>query len=382
MGRAVRHIAGLGVLCLAVFTFAVAKEKEEEGLIPELKLFSKAISVVQEAYVGETTPRNLLYQAVKGMLGSLDKFSEFIDPDRFKLLEIQIKGEYAGIGVILGLVNEQIVIRAVEPGKPADKAGLLVNDVILKVDGRSVEKKPIMEVSGMLRGEAETPVTITILRAPKNIFDVTVQRQKIEIQSVQDIRMVGKALGYFRLASWQEHTAEQVDKALDELKKKGMKALIIDLRNNDGGLMPQAVSLSERFLPKGKKVVSIQSKIAEQRKEYSVAQNMGFKDLPLVVLVNEKSASASEIFSGAMQDYRRATVIGVKTYGKGSVQSVIPLDDVSAMKLTTARYVTPSGRIIDGIGLTPDIVVQNGTDGAPGSDRQILEAVAFLKKYM
>jgi carboxyl-terminal processing protease len=294
-----------------------------------------------------------------------------------------MRGEYAGIGAILQMVNGQVMIRALEPGKPAEKAGLLPGDIILKIDGLSLEKKEVPDVSALLRGEENTPVVLTILREhPRKVFDVKIERKKIEIQAVQDARMIGKSLAYFRLSAWQEHTASQVDKTLEDLKKQGMKAVIIDLRNNDGGLLTQAVAVAERFLPKGKKIVSVQSKIAEQRKEYFVSEKGKYINMDLAILVNEKSASASEVFSGAMQDHRRATIVGVKTFGKGSVQSVIPLDDVSAMKLTTARYATPSGRIIDMVGLTPDRVIANGPEGTPGADRQILEAIAFLKKYM
>jgi carboxyl-terminal processing protease len=184
------------------------------------------------------------------------------------------------------------------------------------------------------------------------------------------------------LSGWQDNTSSQVDQTLKDLKKKGMKALIIDLRNNDGGLLAQAVALAKRFLPKGKKIVSVKSKIPEQRKEYFVSENGNYVNIELVILVNGYSASASEVFSGAMQDHKRATLIGVKTFGKGSVQSVVPFDDVSAMKLTTARYATPSGRVIDMIGLTPDREVANSPDGTPGVDRQILEAITVFKKYM
>lgn len=383
MGRKIRRYLSLVFIVLLALPLSRLLAQEEGWLISELKLFSKALGAICEAYPGDVTPRNLLYQAVKGMLGSLDRFSEFIEPERYKLLQIQMKGEYAGIGAILQMVNEQVMIRALEPGKPAEKAGLLPGDIILKIDGVSLEKKSVGDVSSLLRGEESTPVVLTIQReAPRRIFDVKIQRQKIVIQAIQDARMIGKALAYFRLAEWQEHTAAQADEALEDLKKRGMKALVIDLRNNDGGLLTQAVALAERFLPKGKKIVSVQSKIAEQRKEYFVPENGKYDSIDIVVLVNEKSASASEVFSGAMQDHRRATIVGVKTFGKGSVQSVIPLDDVSGMKLTTARYATPSGRVIDMIGLTPDRVIANGPEGTPGGDRQILEAIAILKKYM
>ena len=383
MGRRARRFALILLLILAILSFPLLHAQGDEGLIAELKLFSRAIGAVWEAYPGNVSPRELLYQAVKGMLSSLDKYSEFIDPQRYQLLQISMKGEYAGIGIILKMVGPKIAISAVEPGKPGEKAGLLVDDIILKIDGISMENKTIPDVASLLRGDADTPVVITILREPLHqILDIKIQRKKIEIQAIQDAHMIGKSLAYMRIAAWQENTTDQMDKILKDLKKKGMKALIIDLRNNDGGLMTQAVSLAERFLPKGKKIVSVQSKIEEQRKDYFSSFGKGATKLPLVILVNQKTASASEVFSGALQDHHRATIVGVKTFGKGSVQSIIPLDEVSGMKLTTAKYVTPMEKVIDGVGLTPDRIVENGPAGTPGEDRQILEATALLKKYM
>jgi carboxyl-terminal processing protease len=383
VGRIVRRFLISGFLLLLALPFTAAFAEGEGWIIEELKLFSKGVGVISEAYVGDVTPRHLLYQAMKGMLGSLDRFSEFIEPERFKLLQIQIKGEYAGIGALLEMVHEQVVIKAVQPGMPAEKAGLLPGDILLKIDGVSIAKKAIGDVSALLRGDENTPVLVTLQRPPSmQVLDIKILRQKIVIQSVQDARMIGKALAYFRLSGWQDNTSSQVDQTLKDLKKKGMKALIIDLRNNDGGLLAQAVALAKRFLPKGKKIVSVKSKIPEQRKEYFVSENGNYVNIELVILVNGYSASASEVFSGAMQDHKRATLIGVKTFGKGSVQSVVPFDDVSAMKLTTARYATPSGRVIDMIGLTPDREVANSPDGTPGVDRQILEAITVFKKYM
>ena len=382
LGRGVRRFALVGLLCLAVLPLSFLHAQEEGGLIEELKLFSKAFGAIYEAYPGNLQPRALLYQAVKGMLGSLDKYSEFIEPERFQLIQIAMKGEYAGIGAILKLVGTKVAVRAVEPGKPAEKAGLLAEDIILKINDVTIENKTIADVAAMLRGDENTPVVLKISRGTVGeVFDIKIQRQKIEIQAIQDIRMIGKALGYFRIVAWQDNTTSQAEKALKDLKKKGMKALVIDLRDNDGGLMTQAVSVAEQFLPKGKKIVSVQSKIAEQRKEYFSTKEKGYFDLPLVVLVNGKTASASEVFSGALQDHRRATIVGVRTYGKCSVQSVIPFDDVSGMKLTTARYLTPDARVIDGVGLVPDQAVENGPAGAQGGDLQTLAAIAVLEKY-
>ncbi len=379
MGRRVPNIILILLLILGTLSLPFLNAQEDEGLIAELKLFSKAIGAIYEAYPGQVTPRGLLYQAVKGMLSSLDPYSEFIDPERYPLLQISMKGEYAGIGIILKMVGPQIAISAVEPGKPGEKAGLLAEDIILKIDGVPVGQKTIPDVSALLRGDADTPVVVTVQRGPsKETLDIKIIRQRIEVKAIQDARMAGRSLGYMKIAAWQENTTEQADKALKDLKKKGMKALMIDLRNNDGGLMTQAVSLAERFLPKGKKILSVHSKIEEQRKDYYASYGKADTKLPLVILVNEKSASASEVFSGALQAHRRATLVGVKTFGKGSVQSIIPLDDVSGMKLTTAKYVTPADQAIDGVGLTPDRVVENSPEG---EDLQLAEASSILKKY-
>lgn len=383
VGRRVLRFVLVGFLVLGVLPFSFLHAQEEVvSLIEELKLFSRAFGAIYEAYPGNLQPRAVLYQAVKGMLGSLDRYSEFIEPERYQLIQIAMKGEYAGIGAILKLVGTRIAIRAVEPGKPAEKAGLLPEDIILKINDVMIENKTIAEVAAMLRGDENVAVILKIMRGPAGeIFDIKIQRQKIEIQATQDARMIGKAIGYFRLIAWQDNTTAQAEKTVKDLKKKGMKALIIDLRDNDGGLMTQAVALAELFLPKGKKIVSVQSKIAEQRKEYVSSKDQGYFDMPLVVLVNERTASASEVFSGALQDYRRATIVGAKTFGKGSVQSVIPLDDVSGMKLTTARYLTPEGRILDGVGLVPDQVVDKGAEGSQETDPQTAAAIAVLGKF-
>ncbi len=357
--------------------------EEEADFLEEIKLFSKAIGVIEEAYPGEVNRRQLLYEAVKGMLDSLDKYSEFIDPERYELLKIQMKGEYAGIGAILKLVEDYPAVESLKPGSPAEKAGLMPDDVILKINEEDTKGMSLAAAAKLLRGEEETALLLTVRRPPSGeIKEIKIVREKMEVEAIQDVRLVGRAIGYFWLKSWQDNTAEQVDKALENLKGQGMQALIIDLRHNDGGILPSATALAERFLPGGQKVVSVDSKIEEQRKEYVTGREHYFGDLPLVILVNEISASASEIFTAAMQDYHRATVIGIQTYGKASVQSVIPLDEQSAMKLTTARYLSPLGRDINNIGVVPDAVVENGPAGSPNADRQIVKALEILKDYM
>jgi carboxyl-terminal processing protease len=373
------------LLCGLAWGGVLKTSAGEEGgpIIEELKLFSKALGVIQEAYVSEVDLRLLLYKAVEGMLSALDKYCEFFGPDKYELIKIHMKGEYAGIGAILQELDGVPAIRGIQPGSAAALAGLKVRDKIMKIDGVSMGGKPIPEIAQLLRGEADSPVKLDIWRDAENRgFEIEIQRKKIVLDSVLDTRMAGRAVGYVRLVNFQENTVEQMDQQLQKLDASGMKALIIDLRNNEGGLLPKAAGLAERFLPLSSKIVTVSSKIEEQRKEYAVSAEPARPDLRLIILVNHKSASASEIFTAALQDHKRATVIGTRTYGKASVQSVVPLDDRSAMKFTTARYVRPSGEVIDSVGVRPDIEQEgDSADGSP-VDEQLLKAIEVLKEYM
>lgn len=355
--------------------------QEDEGIIGELKLFSKAIGAILEAYPADLQARQMLYEAVKGMVASLDRYCEFIEPSRYELLKIHMHGEYAGIGIILESKDHFPAVREVQPGSPAQKAGLEAGDQILNINKVSMENKELMEVSGLLRGEAKESVALHLWReSAQRHLDVKIKREMIQVQSVEDVKMIAKAIGYLKIVTFHEHTAEQVRKEIHQLGKKGMRGLIIDLRNNDGGLMPQAVELAEMFLAEGRRIVSVESKIEEQRKEYV---SSGKKMLPyyrLVILVNGQSASASEIFSAAMQENGRATIVGTQTYGKGSVQSVIPLDDKSAMKLTTARYLSPQGRKIDGVGIAPDVVLEASVEPGQTFDPYLVKSLLILSE--
>lgn len=353
------------------------------NVLEELKLFSKTIGLILQAYVDERKPRQLYYEAVKGMMASLDPYCLFIDKKHYELLKIDIKGEYAGIGARLELVDRFPVITEIQPDSPAEKAGLLSKDKILKIGGVSMEGEAISEVTALLRGDVDTAVMLAIFRAATNqTMDISVIRQKIEIEAVKDVRIIGKSLGYMRIADFRENTAEQTGEALKTLHAKGMKALILDLRANQGGVMPEAVELAQKFLPGGTKIVTVKSKIPEQQKEYISEAKTVEANYPIVILVDGGSASAAEIFTVSMQENGRAHVIGGKTFGKASVQSVIPLDDVTAMKMTTARYLTPTGKVIDHIGIQPNEEVQNGPPGTPGFDRQTESALTYFKKYI
>jgi len=355
----------------------------DEGILAELKLFSRAIGAIEEAFVNDVKPRQLLYSAVQGMLAGLgDRYTEFIDPKRYALLQIQLKGEYAGIGAMLEIVDDFPAVRSVRPDSAAQKAGLLAGDKIIRINQVTTKGLPLTEIGPQLRGEAGTALVLTIQRLDGRVFDVEVVRQTIEIEAVKDVRMVGKQTGYLWLQAWQEKTVDQVDAAVKKLREQGMRALIIDVRNNDGGLLPMAVGLSKKFLEKGQMIVKVSSKLKEQKKNYiSDGEEHTYTDIKLVILVNGKSASASEVFSAAMQDNKRAVLVGVKTFGKASVQSLVPLDENSAMKLTTARYKSPKGRVIDHVGIIPDHVIENTPDGQ-GPDRQVLKAFELLREYM
>ncbi|MBP9866057.1 MAG: S41 family peptidase [Candidatus Omnitrophica bacterium] len=389
-----KRYAGL-LICLgaALFLFQGAAPKPadpssraglpKEGILEELKLFSRALGAIEEAFVNDVQPRQLLYSAVQGMLAGLgDRYTEFIDPKRYALLQIQLKGEYAGIGAMLEIVDNFPAIRSVRPDSAAHKAGLLAGDKIIRINQVTTQGLPLTEIGPKLRGEAGTALVLTIQRLDGKVFDVEVVRETVQIEAVKDVRMVGKQTGYIWLQQWQEKTVNQVDDAVKKLREQGMRALIIDVRNNDGGLLPMAVSLSKKFLEEGRTIVSVSSKLKEQRKDYiSDGDEHSYSDIKLVILVNGRSASASEVFSAAMQDNKRAVLVGVQTFGKASVQSLVPLDENSAMKLTTARYKSPNGRVIDHVGITPDYVIENVPDGQ-GPDRQVLKAIEILREYM
>lgn len=374
------------VVSLGCFLYgrpAVQALAEEGSIIEELKLFSKSMGAILEAYVEDREPRKLFYDAVKGMMSSLDPYCEFINKQDYELLKISMKGEYSGIGAKIELVDSFPAIAEIQPDSAAEKAGLQVKDSIRKINGEDMKDKPIPDVAALLRGEENTGLTLTIFRiATGKLLDVAIVREKVEIPVVKDVRIIGRALGYLHILEFSEGTNDQVARALTELRGKGMQALIIDLRGNVGGVMPQAIELAEKFIPEGKKIISVSSKLEVQRKEYVSTNKQIEPDYPIVIIVNEASASASEIFTVAMKDNGRAKVIGAKTFGKASVQSVVPLDDVTAMKITTARYVSPNGTVIDKVGIQPDEVVTNGPPGTPGYDVQTERALELMRNYI
>ncbi len=333
------------------------KDKDNE-LYREIELFSDVVTIIQSDYVEEAEPKKLVYGALEGMLSSLDGYSHFMDPESFKEMEIETKGEFGGLGIEIGIRKGVLTIIAPLDGTPAEKAGLKAGDKIVKINGELTRDIKLIDAVKKLRGKPGTKVELTILReAEEKLLDFTIERNIIKLKSIKTAKMLDKETGYIKLIEFQEKTPRELEGKLLKLKNKGMKALILDLRNNPGGLLDTAHEVADKFLAKGKVIVSLKGRIPAQNKVYKSRGKRHFLDFPMVVLVNEGSASASEIVAGAIQDNQRGIILGSKTFGKGSVQTVIPLKDGSAAKLTTAVYYTPSGRSIRDTGIIPDVEV-------------------------
>jgi carboxyl-terminal processing protease len=338
---------------------SVASKSQESGATYEhLKLFTEVLSIVQNQYVDEVPPRELIYNAIKGTLRGLDPHSAFLDPDSYREMQVETTGSFGGLGIEITLRDDILTVVAPIEGTPAHRAGLQPGDRIVKIDGLSTKDMQLADAVKRMRGKPGTKVTITVLREgwpePR---DVEIVREQIRVQSVRT-HDLGQGIGYLRIRQFQEQTAHDVEAALDRFVKNGTKALVLDLRNNPGGLLTAAVEVAEKFLEDGKLVVYTEGRVRNQNMRFAAHAKKSYTELPLVVLVNHGSASASEIVAGALQDYGRAILVGTTTFGKGSVQTVIPLSDGSGLRLTTAKYYTPKGRSIHGTGIAPDIVVE------------------------
>jgi carboxyl-terminal processing protease len=340
----------------------VLGQGDDKEIYEYLKVFSDAIDLVKKNYVEPVKDRDIVYAAIKGVLESLDPHSNFMTPESYKEMQTETKGEFGGIGIEITVKDGfPTVITPIED-TPAFKVGLKTGDHIVKIDGKPAKNMSLLDVVKMIRGPKGKPVVLTIMRegftAPQ---DFTLIRDVIVVKSIK-YRMLEGQYGYIRLAQFQEKTAKDLDNAIKELEKgekdKPLKGIILDLRNDPGGLLEQAVEVSDRFLTEGL-IVYIEGRNKQTEKMRFVARKGPDYTGPLVVLVNEGSASASEIVAGALQDHKRAIVVGAKTFGKGSVQTVFPLGDGSALKMTTAKYYTPSGRSIQAEGIAPDIVVDS-----------------------
>jgi carboxyl-terminal processing protease len=337
----------------------------------ELKTFSEVLSHVQKHYVEEVKPKDLIYGAIRGMLATLDPHSAFMPPDVYKEVQVETKGEFGGVGIQIGMKENRLTVIAPIDGTPAERAGVKASDVILKVNNETTKDMTLMDAVQKMRGPKGTKVTLTIQReglAEPLVFVLT--REIIKIESVKS-KMLENNIGYLRLTQFQDQTAKDMGAALRKLREQKMQSLILDLRNNPGGLLTSAIEVSEPFVGPNRLIVYIKTREGRKDDYPSHAKDQA-EDYPMIVLVNEGSASASEIVAGALQDWGRAVVVGVQTFGKGSVQTILPLNDGSGLRLTTAKYYTPKGRSIHGVGISPDIVVKGKpTAGTPIRERDL-----------
>ena len=351
---------------------ALAQEVEppktgEDNGYSQIAIFAKALELLRQDYVDEnkTSYHDLVTAAMKGMLSSLDPHSQFMDPNDFRDMQDDTRSRFNGLGIEVSMKNGLPTVVTAMEDTPAAKAGILSGDQILRINSMSTERMDLQDAINVLRGPAGAKVSLTLLRpSTKEIKEYTLQRAEIKIQSVKGERLLPPELtgpfriGYIRLIQFNEPTADELSKAIDDLQKQGMQALILDLRNNPGGLLNSAVDVCGQFLPSNTKVVSTQGRVPSQQHDYSTsAVSKPRPNFPMVLLINEGSASGAEIVAGALKDLRRAVLVGETTFGKGSVQNVLQLPDGSAVRFTTAKYYTPSRQVIQGNGVTPNIRV-------------------------
>jgi carboxyl-terminal processing protease len=371
--------AALGIAASLHFS-AIADRQSSSVQLPvdDLRLFSEVFGRIKNDYVEPVEDKKLLKEAINGMLTGLDPHSAFLDQDAYKDLQVGTQGEFGGLGIEVGSEDGFVKVVAPIEDTPAYRAGVQAGDLIIKLDGVSLKGLGLNEAVKKMRGKPHTEVTLTLMRKGLSApFDIKLKRDVIRVKSVK-ARMIEPGYGLVRITQFQEHTGENLVTAVNDLYKQSngdLKGLVVDLRMNPGGLLNAAVAVSSAFLPKNSLVVYTDGRTEDAkmrltankenyvrgafREDYLAKLPAAVKSVPLVVLVNGASASASEIVAGALQDHKRATILGTQTFGKGSVQTILPLPNNQAVKLTTARYFTPSGRSIQAKGISPDIVVED-----------------------
>ncbi len=323
----------------------------------ELRTFSEVLTKIQRHYVESVKVNDLVQGAIRGMLSTLDPHSAYMTPDMFKEIQVETKGEFGGVGIQIGIKENRLTVIAPIEGTPAYRAGIKAGDAITKVNEESTKDLTLMDAVQKMRGPKGTKVALTVERkgSPEPLV-FTLMRDIIKIKSVRS-RIIEDNIGYVRLSQFQESTGKDLSRALEEFGEKNIQSTILDLRNNPGGLLTASVEVSELFVGPGKLIVYIKTRDG-RKDEYISRAKEEPQEKPMIVLVNEGSASASEIVAGALQDWGLAAIVGTTTFGKGSVQTILPLSDGSGLRLTTAKYFTPKGRSIQSTGITPDITVK------------------------
>lgn len=349
-------VLGSGVLSSS----AVADEKSKNtaDTYRLLNLFGDVFERVRGSYVEDVSDEELIEAAITGMLSSLDPHSSFLNAKNFKAMQVQTRGRFGGLGIEVTMENGYVKVVSPIDDTPADRAGIKSGDLITHLDGKAVQGLTLSQAVDLMRGKVGSDIVLTVNRAGEKSFEATVTRAVIPIRTVRS--RDEQNIGYIRISSFSSPTADGLKKEIDKIKARlgdKMLGLVLDLRNNPGGLLDQAIKVSDAFLDQGE-IVSTRARDKDQHQRFNARPGDLVNGLPVVVLINGGSASASEIVAGALQDHKRAVILGTKSFGKGSVQTIIPLARQGAMRLTTARYYTPSGRSIQAVGIDPDIVVE------------------------
>ena len=347
-------------LSLGQSVFADRQQTQVKLPLEELHSFSDVFARIKNDYVEPVEDKDLLESAIRGMLAGLDPHSAYLDQDEFKELQVGTSGEFGGLGIEVGMEDGFVKVIAPIDDTPAQRAGVEAGDLVIRLDDTPVKGLTLSDAVKIMRGKPGTDITLTIVReGEEKPLKITITRAVIKVKSVKT-RMLEDGFGYVRVSQFQSGTAENMVAAIEKLEKGSgpLKGMVLDLRNNPGGVLNGAVAVSDAFLEKGL-IVYTEGRVADSRLRFNATPDDVLHGVPLVVLVNQGSASASEIVAGALQDHRRAIIVGSQTFGKGSVQTIVPLNNKTAVKLTTARYYTPSGRSIQAEGIVPDITLDN-----------------------
>lgn len=355
------------------------KSSAKTGVLPleELRSFTEVFARIKKDYVEEVSDKELLENAIRGMLSGLDPHSSYLDAEGYKDLQVGTTGEFGGLGIEVGMEDGFVKVIAPIDDTPAERAGVKAGDLIIRLDEKPVKGMTLHQAVNIMRGKVGTDITLTIIReGEEKPLKITITRDTIKVRSVRH-RTLEEGFGYIRISQFQSRTGENVVDAINKLREENkgkLNGLVLDLRNNPGGVLKAAVDVSDAFLDKGL-IVYTKGRIADSEMKFDATPQRQLEGAPLVILVNGGSASASEIVAGALQDHKRAIILGTRTFGKGSVQTILPLNNETALKLTTARYYTPSGRSIQAEGIEPDIVLDPiRVTKIEGADERLKEA--------
>ena len=352
-------IINIFIISLIFFNTTAYSNTASDKLYEKIDLFGEVLEKIKQEYVDEVDQADVMDSAINGVLQSLDPYSAYMSPELFKSMQTESRGEFGGLGIEIGM--EAGVVKVIAPiaDTPADKAGIKAGDYIVRINNEQVQGKTLMEAVKLMRGPVGSSIELTIRRKNlKKPLIFNIQRQIIEVQSVES-KVLGdkKNIGYIKLKSFNENSDKQFIKLVKKYEKQNLKGYIIDLRNNPGGLLNQAIAITDFFLEEGE-IVSTKGRRTSETRKFFARTGDGVKGKPVIVLINNGSASASEIFAGALKDHKRAIILGENSYGKGSVQSIIPLRNGGGIRLTISKYYLPSGKSISEVGVSPDIVIE------------------------